>query len=115
MNPSDANYNVPNTVVQSLLGRLPPGGVPNGTTQITLVDNATKIIADNRRTQVDMRFAKIIRLGGGRRADVGVDLQNCSTRITEPFSSPSTIRRAKTAGRGSTRRRSSGLGSCGST
>jgi len=76
MNPSDANYNVPNTVVQSLLGRLPPGGVPNGTTQITLVDNATKIIADNRRTQVDMRFAKIIRLGGGRRADVGVDLQN---------------------------------------
>jgi hypothetical protein len=74
-NPSDANYNVPNTVVQGLLGRLPPGGVANGTTLITLVDNENKIIADNRRTQVDMRFAKIIRLSG-RRLDVGVDLQN---------------------------------------
>jgi hypothetical protein len=74
-NPSDANYNVPNTVVQQLLGRLPPGGLPNGTTQITLIDNANKIIADNRRTQVDMRFAKIIRLGA-QRLDVGVDLQN---------------------------------------
>src|SRR5207253_147633 len=30
-NPSDANYNVPNTVVQGLLGRLPPGGLANGT------------------------------------------------------------------------------------
>jgi hypothetical protein len=75
-NPSDANYNVPNTVVQQLLGRLPPGGLANGTTQITLVDNANKIIAGNRRTQVDMRFAKIVRFGGGLRADVGVDLQN---------------------------------------
>jgi hypothetical protein len=74
-NPSDANYNVPNTVVQSLLGRLPPGGLANGTTQITLVDNANKIIADNRRTQVDMRFAKILRFSG-QRLDVGVDLQN---------------------------------------
>ena len=35
-----------------------------------------KIIADNRRTQVDMRFAKILRIGGARRLDVGVDLQN---------------------------------------
>jgi len=75
-NPSDANWQVPNTVVQSLLGRLPPGGLPNGTTLVTLVDNANKIIADNRRTQIDMRFAKIIRFGGGRRADIGLDLQN---------------------------------------
>jgi hypothetical protein len=61
--------------VQSILGRLPPGGLPNGTTTVTLVDNANKIIADNRRTQIDMRFAKIVRFGG-RRADIGLDLQN---------------------------------------
>jgi len=75
LNPSDANWSVPNTVVQSILGRLPPGGLPNGTTTVTLVDNANKIIADNRRTQIDMRFAKIVRFGG-RRADIGLDLQN---------------------------------------
>jgi hypothetical protein len=72
---SDANWNVPNPVVQSLLGRLPPGGLPNGTTLIPLVDNAVKVIADNRRTQIDMRLAKIVRFGG-RRVDIGLDLQN---------------------------------------
>jgi hypothetical protein len=66
---------VPNTVVQSVLGRLPPGGLANGTTNVPLVDNGNKIIADNRRTQVDMRFAKILRFSG-RRLDVGLDLQN---------------------------------------
>jgi hypothetical protein len=74
--PTAANWNVPNTVVQSILGRLPPGGLPNGTTLVPLLDNSTKAFANNRRTQVDMRFAKIVRLGGGRRADIGVDLQN---------------------------------------
>jgi hypothetical protein len=74
--PTAANWNVPNTVVQSILGRLPPGGLPNGTTLVPLLDNSTKAFASNRRTQVDMRFAKIVRLGGGRRADIGVDLQN---------------------------------------
>jgi hypothetical protein len=74
-NPSDANYNVPNTVVQSLLGRLPPGGLANGTTNVPLLDNGRYITADNRRTQIDMRFAKIIRFGG-QRLDVGLDLQN---------------------------------------
>jgi Carboxypeptidase regulatory-like domain len=74
-NPSDANWNVPNTVVQSLLGRLPPGGLANGTTNVPLLDNGTKAFADTRRTQIDMRFAKILRFGG-RRLDVGLDLQN---------------------------------------
>jgi len=74
-NPSDANWNVPNTVVQSILGRLPPGGLANGTTNIPILDNGTKMIADNRRTQIDMRFAKILRFAG-RRLDVGLDLQN---------------------------------------
>jgi hypothetical protein len=67
---------VPNTVVQNILGRLPPGALANGNTTVALLDNATKVFADNRRTQVDMRFVKIVRLGGGRRADIGVDLQN---------------------------------------
>jgi len=71
-----ASWNVPNTVVQSLLGRLPPGGLANGNTAVLLIDNGDKrVYADNRRTQIDMRFAKIIRLGP-RRLDVGVDLQN---------------------------------------
>jgi hypothetical protein len=70
-----AIWNVPNTVVQSLLGRLPPGGLATGTTPVLLVDNATKFAADNRRTQVDMRFAKILRFSG-QRLDVGLDLQN---------------------------------------
>ena len=74
-NPTDANWNVPNTVVQSLLGRLPPGGLPNGTTNVPLLDNGNMAFADGRRNQVDMRFAKIVRFGG-RRLNIGVDLQN---------------------------------------
>jgi hypothetical protein len=75
LNPSAANWNVPNTVVQSLLGRLPPGGLANGNTAVQLLDNNLKIFGDSRRTQVDMRFAKVLRFGG-RRLDVGIDLQN---------------------------------------
>src|SRR5439155_5256658 len=75
-NPSGANLQVPNTVVQSILGRLPPGGLANGTTTVALLDNFDhRTYADNRRTQVDMRFAKIFRFSG-RRADVGFDLYN---------------------------------------
>jgi hypothetical protein len=75
-NPSGANVQVPNTVVQSLLGRLPPGGLANGTTTVALLDNDEhRMYADNRRTQVDMRFAKVVRFNG-RRADIGVDLYN---------------------------------------
>src|SRR5262249_7541187 len=73
--PSDANWNVPNTVVQQLLGRLPPGGLANGTTNVPLVDNGRLITPYGRRNQVDMRFAKILRFNG-QRLDVGVDLQN---------------------------------------
>jgi hypothetical protein len=75
-NPSGANIQVPNTVVQSILGRLPPGGLANGTTTIALLDNFDhRLYADNRRTQVDMRFAKVLRYNG-RRADIGIDLYN---------------------------------------
>ena len=69
-------WNVPNTLVQSLLGRLPPGGLATGNTAVQLLDNAdNRLYAGNRRTQVDMRFAKILRFGGTR-ADIGVDLYN---------------------------------------
>jgi len=66
---------VPNSVVQAALGHLPAGALANGTTTIQLTDNANRVYADNRRTQIDMRFAKVIRLGRTR-SDVGIDLNN---------------------------------------
>jgi hypothetical protein len=68
-----ANWNVPNTVVQGLLGRLPAGSNANGNTIVNVVLPAE--IYGERVTQVDMRFAKVLRFGG-RRADIGVDLYN---------------------------------------
>ena len=77
--------------VLSQLGRLPPGGLLTGNTIVTLVDapipapagapvpaneGEFKAYADERRTQIDMRVAKIIRLGDQRRVDVGVDIGN---------------------------------------
>jgi hypothetical protein len=70
-----ANWPVPNTVIQSLTGRLPPGGLATGNTIVDILDNDHRLYADNRRTQIDMRFAKILKFGK-RRADVGVDLAN---------------------------------------
>jgi hypothetical protein len=84
-----ANLNLPNTTsspacapnpsqcltVQSLLGRLPTGTVSNGTTTIALLDNDHRLYSGERRTQVDMRFAKILRFGSTR-ADIGVDVGN---------------------------------------
>ncbi len=71
-----ATWNVPNTLVQSLLGRLPPGALLTGNTPVNLLDNGDhRLYADNRRTQVDFRLAKIVRLGRTR-TDVGVDLYN---------------------------------------
>ena len=46
-----------------------------GNTTVAILDNDHRLYADNRRTQIDMRFAKIFRFGT-RRADVGVDLGN---------------------------------------
>jgi hypothetical protein len=70
-----ANWQVPNTVIRDITGRLPPGGAANGNTTINILDSEHLLFADNRRTQIDMRFAKIFRFGG-RRADIGVDLGN---------------------------------------
>jgi hypothetical protein len=70
-----ATWNVPNTVIQSILGRIPPGGLPTGNTAIALLDNEHRLFADKRRQQVDMRVAKIVRIGRTR-SDIGVDIQN---------------------------------------
>jgi hypothetical protein len=85
-----ASMNLPNTclgwdfptqtgcsqqTVLGLLGRLPSGSSSTGTTGIGLTDNEHQIWDTSRRTQIDMRFAKIVRLGRTR-TDIGVDLSN---------------------------------------
>lgn len=70
-----ANWPVPNAVVLQLLGRLPPGGTLGGNTIVPLIDNDNQLYADNRRTQIDLRVAKIFRFGKTR-VDVGVDVEN---------------------------------------
>ncbi|HKB09104.1 MAG TPA: TonB-dependent receptor [Vicinamibacterales bacterium] len=83
--PTSANWNVPNTVVQSLLGRLPPGGLANGNTLVPLLDNTLRAYGASRRNQLDMRFAKVLRFSG-RRLDVGMDLQNILNANYGPLS-----------------------------
>jgi hypothetical protein len=70
-----ANWQVPNSVIAATLGHLPVGALPTGTTTIVLTDNEHRVYADERRTQVDMRFAKIVRFGRTR-TDIGVDINN---------------------------------------
>jgi hypothetical protein len=70
-----ANWLVPNSVIAGALGHLPPGATPTGTTTLQLTDNEHRVYADERRTQVDMRFAKILRFGRTR-TDIGVDVNN---------------------------------------
>jgi hypothetical protein len=71
----DAEWQVPNSTVIGLLGFTPPGFNANGNTTIALTDSEHRLFAGNRRTQVDMRFAKVVRFGRTR-TDVGVDLWN---------------------------------------
>jgi hypothetical protein len=79
-----ANWPVPNTLIQTAAGRLPPGGLATGNTTLNILDNDHRLYA-NRRTQIDMRFAKILRFGS-RRLDVGVDLSNLlNTNYTTTF------------------------------
>jgi hypothetical protein len=68
-----ANYQIPNTIVQQALGRLPIGAIPTGTTTVNVV-RAGEIFPEQVRT-VDMRFAKILRFGRTR-TDIGIDLYN---------------------------------------
>src|SRR5439155_26350245 len=70
-----ALWQVPNTVIQQALGHLPFAANAAANTNINLIDNSNKLFTDNRRTQVDMRFAKVLRLGHTR-SDIGIDVFN---------------------------------------
>ena len=65
---------MPNAFVQQTLGRLPAGAFATGVTNVNLLRQGDLYGA--RVTQFDMRFAKVIRFLGGRRADIGIDLYN---------------------------------------
>ena len=83
----NATILVPNSLLAAQLGHLPSGATPTGFTTVSLVDFAApstanagaggpnRLYADNRRNEIDMRFAKILRFGD-RRLDVGIDVQN---------------------------------------
>ena len=66
---------VPNTVVQASSDASRRAVWPTAPRPSRCSITGNRLYADNRRTQIDMRFAKIFRFGG-RRLDVGVDLQN---------------------------------------
>ncbi len=70
-----ATWQVPNAVIAQALGHLPPGATATGNTNIPLTDNEHRVYADERRSQLDLRFAKILRFGRTR-TDVGVDINN---------------------------------------
>jgi hypothetical protein len=70
----NANYQLPNSVVEQYLGRLPASALRTGTTTVNIVVPSA-LYPPERRTQVDMRFAKILRFGS-RRLDLGVDVYN---------------------------------------
>jgi hypothetical protein len=66
---------VPNATIVAALGHLPFGATATGNTTIAITDEEHRIYAKNRRSQIDMRFAKVLRFGRTR-ADIGVDLSN---------------------------------------
>jgi len=70
-----ATWQVPNTVIQQAYGKLPPGALVAGQHEHRADRQRAPAVGDTRRTQVDMRFAKILRFGGTR-TDIGVDLNN---------------------------------------
>jgi hypothetical protein len=71
-----ATWVVPNTVIAASLGRLPFGALATGTTSVALLDlDEHRLYADNRRSQVDLRVAKLFRFGD-RRLDAGFDIGN---------------------------------------
>jgi Carboxypeptidase regulatory-like domain len=68
--------NVPNSLIQAAYGgKLPIGATPTGISNIALTDNANRVYSGQRRNQIDMRFAKVLRFGRTR-SDIGVDLNN---------------------------------------
>jgi hypothetical protein len=88
----------------------PAGLLATGNSTIDLTDSEHLLFADNRRTQVDMRFAKIVRFGRTR-ADIGVDLWNLfNTNYATGYAGTYTARTAVYTGR--TRHPSTRRGSC---
>jgi hypothetical protein len=69
-----ANYQLPNTVLQQYLGRLPAGALATGTTTLNLLRPAD-LYPPDRQTQLDLRSAKIVKVRA-MRYDLGVDLYN---------------------------------------
>lgn len=69
-----ATTQVPNTIVMQLLGRTPGTTLPTQQTAVNLLA-AGQLYPDERVNQLDMRFAKIFRIGG-KRIDLGVDVYN---------------------------------------
>ena len=72
-----ASWQVPNSVILASLGHLPAGALATGTTTLQLLPNSdpNKLYADQRRNQIDMRLAKILRFRN-MRANIGVDVIN---------------------------------------
>ena len=67
---------IPNSQIQAANGGvLPPGLTAAGNSTIDLTDPDHLVFAGNRRTQMDMRFAKVVHIGRTR-TDIGVDLWN---------------------------------------
>jgi hypothetical protein len=71
----NATWQIPNTVIRDQIGFLPAGLLATGNTNLDIIDSDHRLYGEGRRTQVDMRFAKLFRFGGTR-TDVGVDLWN---------------------------------------
>ena len=72
---TSAQWQVPNSVILAALGHSHPTLPATGNTTIPLADNEHRVYSNERRTQIDTRFAKVLRYGHTR-ADVGVDLNN---------------------------------------
>ena len=70
----DANYQIPNSVIVGFLGRLPAGASAAQNTTVNLLA-PSELYPLDRRTEVDVRIAKILRFAGTR-LDLGVDLYN---------------------------------------
>jgi hypothetical protein len=80
-----ATWQVPNSVIAAALGHLPAGATATGTTNLLLTDNDHRAFSGRRRTQLDMRFAKVLRFNRTR-TDIGIDLNNLlNTNYTTGF------------------------------
>ena len=69
--PLAALYNVPNAVIQPILGRPLSNSAPNVT--VNLIEPGT--LYGDRVNEIDLRFAKILKFGRTR-TNVGVDVYN---------------------------------------